>query len=50
MVINHLLTGMILQVLPSGKLTWLAGKWTRIEDVFSLEATNGRKTDIQASW
>ena len=23
--------------LPSGKLTWLAGKWTRIEDVFPIE-------------
>ena len=23
--------------LPSGKLTWLAGKWTWIEDVFPIE-------------
>ena len=23
--------------LPSGKLTWLAGKWTRNEDVFPIE-------------
>ena len=22
---------------PSGKLTWLAGKWTWIEDVFPVE-------------
>ena len=28
---------MPVRVLPSGKLTWLAGKWSRIEDVFPIE-------------
>ena len=25
------------ETVPSGKLTWLAGKWSRIEDVFPIE-------------
>ena len=26
--------------LPSGKLTWLAGKWAELEDVFPIENGN----------
>ena len=36
---------MILQFLCSGNLTWLAGEWTQIEDVFPSE--NG---DIPVSY
>ena len=37
-------SGLVLLLLPSVKLTWLAGKWTQLEDVFPIE--NGDTSTI----